>query len=151
MTAITITIDGPVLGKGRPRFDPRNGHPHTPTPTRNYEATIRIAAQSAMRGAPLVDHPVAVKLLVTVEMSASWPAWKTEAASNGAMRPTAKPDIDNVAKLTLDALNGVVWRDDAQVVDMRIEKRFGDRPRLEIVVLPIDDALPSQVKRRPAA
>ena len=51
---------------------------------------------------------------------------------------TKRPDIDNLAaKAALDACNGVVWRDDSQVVDMTLMKRYSLKPRIEITVTPI--------------
>ncbi len=53
------------------------------------------------------------------------------------MRPTVKPDWDNLGKVT-DALNGIVWEDDKQVVDGQVIKYYDREPRLEIVVKQID-------------
>jgi Holliday junction resolvase RusA-like endonuclease len=65
----------------------------------------------------------------------SWSAKKRAAALAGAIRPAKRPDLDNIAKM-LDALNEVVWRDDAQVVSGLIEKLYSDRPRLRVEVGP---------------
>lgn len=51
--------------------------------------------------------------------------------------PTKKPDGDNIAKIIGDALNGVAWRDDVQVVDWIIEKRWDVEPRMEIEIAPM--------------
>ena len=40
--------------------------------------------------------------------------------------PTKKPDADNIAKVVCDALNGLAYKDDAQVIDLTVHKRFGD-------------------------
>ena len=53
-------------------------------------------------------------------------------------------DVDNVAKACLDALNGVFWRDDRQVVKLTSEKFEGDANQIAILVRPLDDALPPQ-------
>lgn len=42
--------------------------------------------------------------------------------------------VDNLAKLVKDALNGVFWRDDAQVVDLTVKKRYSDVPRTEVMI-----------------
>jgi Holliday junction resolvase RusA-like endonuclease len=49
------------------------------------------------------------------------------------MYPTKKPDIDNIAK-HFDALNGVVWTDDKNVVSCHIYKRYDEHPELQIIV-----------------
>ena len=52
--------------------------------------------------------------------------------TTGQVRPTVKPDTDNYIKSTLDALNGILWRDDAQIVDLTAHKFYSDNPRIEI-------------------
>ena len=53
---------------------------------------------------------------------------------SGAHRPTVKPDTDNYIKSTLDGLNGLLWADDNQIVDLVASKFYSDRPRVEIEV-----------------
>ena len=53
---------------------------------------------------------------------------------SGEHRPTVKPDLDNYIKSTLDALNGILWTDDARIVDLHAHKYYSDRPRIEITV-----------------
>lgn len=50
------------------------------------------------------------------------------------LRPTVKPDLDNVAKLIYDALNGVAWYDDNAIVDARVQKFYSDEPRVEVSI-----------------
>ena len=57
---------------------------------------------------------------------------KVTAMLDGAIRPTRKPDCDNIAKIICDALNGVAYRDDAQIVSITIEKRYAAIPGVEI-------------------
>lgn len=56
---------------------------------------------------------------------------KKEAALNGELMYIKKPDTDNLSKMK-DALTGVVFADDRQVVQEVISKMYSDRPRLEI-------------------
>ena len=55
----------------------------------------------------------------------------------GVRRPTKKPDIDNVEKIILDALNGIAYDDDKQVVEEASSKLYSDVPRVEIEVYEI--------------
>ena len=52
----------------------------------------------------------------------------------GRIFPTIKPDADNVAKIILDALNGVVYEDDKQVVGLLTLKRYSEEPRVEVII-----------------
>lgn len=149
---VSFRVDGDVVGKGRPRFArTKSGGVATRTPekTKSYEGKLAYAAQQAMRGGRLIDAPVEVLLRVSVGVAESWPAWKRTAALASALRPTTKPDSDNVAKLVLDAMNGVVYVDDLQAVSVTIMKFYSERPGLEVIVSEID-AMTAQVKTRPA-
>ena len=52
----------------------------------------------------------------------------------GDIRPTKKPDSDNVLKAICDSLNGIAYRDDAQVVDCIVRKLYSDAPRVEVTI-----------------
>lgn len=131
--AIVIELPGEPRGKGRPRFVRRTGHAFTPEKTRSYESMLQGAAIEAMNGKPIIDGPLDVKVEAHFPVPASWSKKKQAAALLGVTRPTKRPDWENIAKM-LDAFNGVVWRDDAQVVDGSISKFYSDRPRLVVTV-----------------
>lgn len=130
---IVIRLDGEPKGKGRPRFSRKNGVAFTPTPTRNYEAALRMAAQVAMVGKVPLAGPLRIQISANFSIPQSWSKKKQAAALMGEIRPTGKPDFDNLAK-TADALNKIVWNDDAQVVDASITKHYTDKPHLSILV-----------------
>jgi Holliday junction resolvase RusA-like endonuclease len=120
-----IRVPGEIRGKGRPKFG--GGRVYTDAKTLSAEAWVRHCAVQAV-GQPMFDGPLDLAVEVTVAVPQSWPRKKREAAFSGSLRPTGKPDADNTLKLLADALNNVVWRDDAQLVDVRISKRYGDEP-----------------------
>src|SRR6186713_3014571 len=103
MRIVQFTVTGRPLAKGRVRFT-KSGHAFTPDRTVNFEGKLALAAQQAMNGRPPVEGAVAVTLEVLLPVAVSWPAKKREAALNGQLRPTGRPDLDNFAKM-LDALN----------------------------------------------
>lgn len=137
MTAITISLPGEPVAKGRPRASLRRTragllrvHMHTPERTSTYEGRVRAAAQEealAMRELmtlPLTG-PIGVTLRITFEPPASWSRKKREAAIRGEIKHVSRPDIDNVVKAWLDALNGIVYRDDSQIVRLTATKAYG--------------------------
>ncbi len=133
--SFTIEVPGVPIGKGRPRFVRKTGHAFTPERTRSYESVLRDAAALAFKGEPL-DGPLAVTVKATFPIPQSWSMRKRDAALIGVIRPTSKPDADNLLKV-LDALNEIVGRDDKQIVEATILKRYGVRPGLKIVVTPL--------------
>lgn len=70
---------------------------------------------------------------------------KGPAAESGELRPLTKPDVDNFAKV-IDALNGIVWRDDSQVVELLVEKFYSSRPRLELEASEIESVLQRELR-----
>ncbi len=131
---IIIELAGEPKGKGRPRFVRKTGIAFTPTATRNYEAGLRLAAQDAMAGRAPLDGPVIVTIDAFFPVPASWSRKKREAALAGSLLPQSKPDLDNLMK-GLDSLNEVVFRDDKQITDATVRKRYSDRPRLRIEII----------------
>jgi len=130
---ITVEISGVPKGKGRPRFVRATGHAFTPQPTRSYESALKYSAHLAMTGKVPLEGPLRIELSALFPIPASWSQKKKAAAAAGNLRPTGRPDLDNLMKM-LDAFNGVVWRDDAQVVSASIRKAYSDKPRLVVTV-----------------
>ena len=116
---------------------PRAGKPFVheyPNPeSAAWEKAIGQLALIHMRGRPPSDRPLALLVHAFVPIPPSWSHREQEEAINDAILPTSKPDWDNYGKIT-DALNGVVWLDDAQVVDGRVIKRYSNAPALRIEV-----------------
>lgn len=119
----------------------------TKTETRHAMALVKDFAQSRLGETPPTGAPILLELLYGFAVPQSWPAWKREAALDGRVAVTAKPDLDNLEKLVKDALNGVVWADDAQVCRVVKAKVYTDRPRtvVSVTALPL---LPAQASRR---
>jgi Holliday junction resolvase RusA-like endonuclease len=133
MTPIVIELAGEPQGKGRPRFVRSTGHAYTPAATRSYETTLRLAAQAVMAGRIPIDGAVEVEVLACMPIPASWSRVKRSDAITGMIKPTSRPDVDNLVKM-LDAFNEIVWRDDKQVVSCWVSKVYSDKPRLRVEV-----------------
>lgn len=138
MTPITIRLAGVPVGKGRARFVRSTGHAFTPQKTRNYESALRIAGGEAMVGRAPLEGPLSVSVVAAFPVPTSWSLKKKQAARDGTVRPTGKPDADNLLK-TLDALNQIVYRDDAQIVEATIRKVYSETPGLCVIVTAVDN------------
>ena len=125
---ISFVVPGVPVGKGRPRFAKRGNFVSTYTPERtaSYENLVKVLAMQAMKGTQPLPYPVRVVIDVAICPPASWSKKKRAQALNGETYPTGKPDIDNVAKGILDAMNGVVYLDDKQVISLTIRKFYRD-------------------------
>lgn len=132
---IIVELAGVPSGKGRPRFARAGAfvRTYTDAKTRTYEGELRAAAADVMRGRAPIEGPIVVMMEAYLPIPASWSQKKRAQALAGALRPTSKPDVDNLAKI-LDAFNQVVFVDDKQIVDGRIVKAYSDRPRLVVTV-----------------
>jgi len=142
---LKFTVPGAPVGKGRPRVTTRGGKfasMYTPEKTVNYEGLVAHSGKVAMAGMPLIDGPASVHLDIVCQVPASWSQKKRNQALAGTVYPTTKPDIDNVEKAIFDGLNGVVWRDDVQVVEVRKRKRYGDTPGVLVTIIPIGVLMP---------
>jgi len=134
---LTYMVEGNPVGKGRPKFA-RKGNfvsTYTPTKTRDYETVINDAARKAMGSNEILETPVTVAIYITVPIPQSYSKKRTEACLSGSERPIKKPDIDNVAKCFLDAMNEIVYKDDTQVLNLHIKKVYGTIGMVEVLVV----------------
>jgi len=127
-----FTIPGDPQGWQRTRT--KDGQHFTAPETRAYQNTIRWLAKAA-KVQPIVG-PVAVVIEAHYRIPESASKKRKAAMMAGEEYPTKKPDIDNVVKNVLDALNVMAWADDAQVVSLIVSKVWSDNPRVEVVVEP---------------
>ena len=134
--SVSFIVFGTPVGKGRPRF--RNTgkfvQTYTPKKTGDYEDTVRTSARAAMGSEKPLETPVSVYLYIRLPIPASYSKKRTQDCIDGIERPAKKPDIDNVAKAVMDAMNGIVYRDDCQIVDLHIAKVYAVTPAVEVVV-----------------
>lgn len=131
----------PPTAKGRPRFSRRSGRAFTPPATEAAERTIRgelAHATTLGKTAPTVQWPatgaLVLELRFVMPAPASWSKKKTAAALEGRLPHTSRPDLDNLGKLVMDAANGVLWADDAQLTMVTLTKRYGATPGLWLAV-----------------
>lgn len=133
MTDISFFVPGLVCGKGRPRFNRKTGRAYTPEKTVAYESLVALAAHDAMDGEKLIEGPVGIVLTAVFQIPASWSQKRKKEAMESRVWHTSRPDGDNIIKVC-DALNGIVWRDDAQIGRCSFAKYYGDTPGLHIFV-----------------
>jgi Holliday junction resolvase RusA-like endonuclease len=136
---IILTIPGAPIAKGRPKVSSRGRFPrvYTPAKTRRYEDLIKIAAAEVMQDCPPIEGALLLTVTAYVQMPKSLSKKARAEAMDGIRKPVTRPDADNYAKAALDGCNGVLFRDDSQVTDLIVRKRYSERPRL-VITLELD-------------
>lgn len=131
-----FTIDANPVPKGRPKFSKVGGFVKTYSPkkTVDYENIVRQTAAQAMGQTELLETPVAVYLYIRLPIPKSYTRKRSEACLKGLERPTKKPDIDNLAKSVLDGINGVIWKDDSQIVSLHVTKVYSAQPGVDVCI-----------------
>ena len=139
---IYFKVMGEPVGKGRPRFSKRGDyvHAYTPKKTSDYEEKIKFEFMACnCEKMPVYGKgiPLKVEMVIAMQIPHSWSGKKREQARLGNIVPTKKPDVDNVIK-QLDALNGLAFHDDSQIVEITAEKIYVEDPYLEVRIHPRD-------------
>jgi Holliday junction resolvase RusA-like endonuclease len=128
-------VPGEPRGKGRPRFNRQQGHTYTDSETKAYEQKIVAYYRKTFGSFKWPDNSfVAVKVIAYYPIPKSATKAAKAAMQEGKTFPSRKPDIDNVLKVVLDALNSVAYKDDARVVSIQALKRYSFDPRLQIEI-----------------
>lgn len=122
----------------RPRVSSRGGYVrvYDPPKVANFKRILRSLAVNQYARPPLLG-PLSVSLTFYRPVQKSISQSERELRLSNESKPVVKPDTDNYVKATLDALNGVLWHDDAQIVKIIGEKRYGDHPRITVSVNPV--------------
>ena len=137
---VTFEVPGDPHGKGRPKFARRGNFVQTYTDkkTTSYEDLVRFHANIAMVDLAPLESAVAVYIYIKLAVPKSYSKKRTEACLSGLERPTKKPDWDNVAKSICDAMNGIVYMDDTQIVDAHVTKVYAANAGVEVGVKDIE-------------
>jgi Holliday junction resolvase RusA-like endonuclease len=114
---VVFEVSGEPVPKGRPRMT-KTGHVYTPKKTATYERKVALLATIARQGAHRKPFTGPVGISAVFRF--------------GTKR---RIDIDNVLKAVLDSLNGILYEDDSQVMEIQVRKVMGsDEPGAHIVV-----------------
>lgn len=137
MKQVKFTIEGDPQGKARPRFRKRRNKTtcYTPKKTVNYEELVKLeymrqckshyfGDDTALSVSLVIWYPIAMRTRKDIKID----------MLSGILKPTKKPDIDNVVKIICDSLNGVAYKDDAQIVEIHAYKLYSENPRVEVEI-----------------
>lgn len=133
---ICFEVPGQPRGKGRPRFARRGNFVKTYTDdkTSSYEDQIRFYALQAMGSSEPLKTALEAFIYVRLPVPQSYSKKRTEACLSGLERPCKKPDLDNVVKSFMDGMNGIVYGDDAQVVEIHTTKVYAETAGVDVLI-----------------
>lgn len=133
-----FTVPGEPKSKARPRVVA--GHAYTPHSTQVYENLVRVEYERQCFGIRFpqgAQIALQIKAYYTIPKSVS--KKKREEMLAHIVRPTKKPDIDNIFKIIADSLNKIAYRDDAQIVDGSVSKFYDEEPRVVVKIQNMSD------------
>lgn len=136
--SVSFTVPGVAVAKGRPKFARRGQHitTYTPEKTVSFENLVKDRADNAMKSQrmTMTNGPVQAIVNIYLPIPKSWPKKFKEMALAGQVGMTKKPDMDNIIKALYDAMNGIVFKDDSQVVFSMTRKIYSTTPYTEVTI-----------------
>lgn len=118
-----------AIGKQRPRYSSKTHTMYTPTKTSTFEEKVKWAFKSEYNiETELSTKPFKAKIIAVFEPAKSLSKKKKEELLYSEY--TKKPDADNIAKIILDSLNGLAYKDDNQVAELLVLKQYGDENKI---------------------
>lgn len=117
-----IQIDGPPIPYARPRvtkfatFDPRSSEKK------------RVKAEMLSKRPEKLEGPLRINLIFNIYIPKSASKKKQLEMEEGVLKPTKKPDLDNLVKFILDCSNGILFHDDSHILEITASKRYSKAP-----------------------
>lgn len=129
---VCFTVPAAAVPKERPRTVFAGTHTYTPRRTRAFARLVADFARPAMMGLAPFTGPVEVEITFVVAVPRSWDVRRRAEALDGKILPTVRPDLDNTAKNVMDALCGLVFKDDALICRKLVEKVYGAEAEVRV-------------------
>ena len=133
---ILFEVEGAPVAQGRPRFAKKNlkQRPFDPPESRHYKMLVAHTAKQH-KPAELITGPVILYIDVCKPLLKSFSKRQTEAAVRREVLPIGRPDVDNYAKGIKDALNGIMYKDDSQIVELNVRKYYAEVPKVVVKII----------------
>lgn len=133
---IKFEIPGKVKAKQSFKIG-RNGFKYTPSDMKEYANWVRLCFKYVYpEHLPSVFYETPLKMIINVSFAIpkSFSKKKREQALKGEIKPMVKPDCDNISKNICDALNGIAFPDDKQIVTLEVNKFYADEEKAEVTI-----------------
>ena len=119
-------IPGKIIGKGRPRLNSYTGAVYTPTRTKDYENLVMQYFMIKYPKFKQLEGRVSVEIVANFEVPKSTKKQDKMLMLENKINPIKKPDIDNIVKIILDAMNEIAFKDDTQITKLNVEKKYSE-------------------------
>lgn len=129
-----IEIQESITGKQRPRMNTYTGKAYTPNKTKNYEYLVRQIFTYKYPKFEPIDGRVRLSIIAYFELPKKVSKVQEAEMLADIISPTKKPDWDNIGKIISDALNKFAFKDDAQITDARIIKKYARTPKVIVKI-----------------
>ena len=139
MREFEFTVETIPKAKARPRFARRGKFTQTYTPKTTMDYERKIAEEFLLQGGTVFDYPY-----LAMDIIAYFPIPKsTKKADRMLLESECVPydkhiDLDNLAKAVMDAVNGIAYTDDRQIVSLKVKKFYGRVGRVVIRIKEIE-------------
>jgi len=123
-----VVITDRIRGKARPRTVTGAGGrsiTYTTKEDKDWEELVRWSYVRSNSGQAAYEGAFGIRIECTYAVPESFSKRQRMLALSGELTPTGKPDLDNIAKGILDALNGIAFEDDAKCVELHVSKKYG--------------------------
>ena len=137
---IEFTIPGVPVPQGRPRAGKNRGKivMYDPKESKDYKKYVALIAKQYAPKKPF-EEALRVEMRIYRQTPKSTTKKDRALYIDGIKRPIVKADTSNYVKGIEDALNGIIYKDDSQIVDLYASKYYSDDPRVEISIQEIDE------------
>lgn len=131
---VQFNIPGQPQGKARARTL-KSGRSYTPAKTVQYENLVKECYSKTNTEKWFDKEPLCVQIIAHYPVPKSTTKKDRQLIAEHKLLPTKKPDTDNIAKIVCDALNGVAYGDDAQIVRLLVTKDYTiGEPSVEVII-----------------
>ena len=127
-------VIGDIKGKARPRVNTYTCKAYTPENTKDYEMLIKQYFKLKYPRYVPLENRVAVKIVAQFKIPKTATKKDKALIEEGKISPTKKPDIDNIIKIILDALNKMAFKDDNQITKIEVEKIYGEEEKIFVKI-----------------
>ncbi len=125
-------VPGKITGKGRPRINSYTGIVYTPSKTKDYEELVEQYFLLKYPKFNILETRIKITIIAYFNIPKTTNKKDINLMLENKISPTKKPDIDNIVKIVLDAMNKFAFKDDNQITKLEVEKIYGKEEKIYI-------------------